>query len=118
MAVTKPEFIQEAETAWDTTTPKETPSITVQKGDVVVAFADCEEVTEEKANLSTPTGGGLVWTLKRRNLKNQFNETAIWTATATEAKTFKVTFARGATSRRFGGNVLVFRKASGIGASA
>jgi hypothetical protein len=117
VAVTKHEFIGEAETAWDTTTPKETPSITVQKGDVVVAFADCEEVTEGKANLSNPTGGGLVWTLKRRNLVNQFNETAVWTATATEAKTFKVTFARGATSRRFGGNVLVYRKSAGVGAS-
>jgi hypothetical protein len=118
VAVTKPEFITEAETAWDTTTPKETPSITVQAGDVLIAFADCEEVSGGTANLSTPSGGGLTWSLVQRVLVNSYNETAIWSATATEAKTFKVTFARGATSRRFGGNVLVFRKSGGVGASA
>ncbi len=114
MAVTKPEFIQEAETAYNQTTPKETASFSVKKGDRLLAVMSCEEVSGGAGQL-TISGGGFTWTLLARVTVNEYTEVGLWTTEATEDKTFKCTIARGATARSFGGNVLTFRKASGVG---
>lgn len=101
-----------------TTTPKETEAeLTVKVGDVLVAYAECEESTGT-ANLNTPTGLGLTWTLQQRVLVKEYEEIAIWTAKATEEKKGKLSFSRGAAVDKFGGGVLQFRGSAGIGHSA
>jgi hypothetical protein len=109
-----PTFIGEYETAWNSSaSPKTTPSITVQSGDVLVAYSAHENATGIR--ILNVSGGGLIWTLQKSLITNAYAETDIWTATATQNNTFTAQFT--GSNGYFGGNVLVFRNSSGIGAS-
>lgn len=113
-----PPFVQEAETAWNTaTTPKTTASINVTSGNVLAVVGASEKDT---VTISTPTntGTGQTFSLLQSVVVSAFCWAGGWSATcsATEAETFS--FARGATSGWFGGNVLEFSGSNGVGASS
>lgn len=111
---TPPTFISETETAWNSTTsPKTTASISVNNGDVLVAFS----VVEDHAASVSIAGGSLTWTLQQEVNITNFTRVFIWTTTATSTTSFTVSFTRTATARFFGGNVFVFRGSDGVGAS-
>lgn len=116
-----PTFIQEAETAWNsTTTPKTTASFAVQTGDVLVAIGVIADSNGVDDNL-TVSGGGLVWTVPTngRVKVSSYTGAVIYTATATSATSITVSFASaGSPSAWFGGNVLTFRGSTGVGQSA
>lgn len=111
---TAPTFISETETAWNSTTsPKTTASISVQTGDVLVAYS----VVEDHASQISIAGGSLTWTLQQEVNVTNFTRVFVWTTTATSTTSFTVDFTRGASARFYGGNVLVWRGSDGVGAS-
>lgn len=111
---TPPTFQAEYETAWNTTTtPKTTASVSVQTGDVLVAYS----IVEDHSSAPSVSGGSLTWTLAQEVNVTNFTRVALWTTTATSTTSFTVSFARTATAKNFGGNVLVFRGSDGVGAS-
>jgi plastocyanin len=110
-----PTFINEYETSWNSaTTPKTTASFSVQAGDVLVASA----MTEDAPITASISGGSLTWTQQQVVNVNGYGWLSIWTATVDINKTMTVTFTRGGRVGDYGGNVLQFRNARGIGASA
>jgi hypothetical protein len=113
-----PVFIQEAETAWATSTsPKVTASFDVVAGDVLVALG---LATDADASISTPVGGSLTWTLQQELNSAFFSHVYLWTAVVDSNKSMTVTFTKtGDVGEQFGGSVLTFRGgAGGVGASA
>lgn len=122
-AATPPTYIQEAETAWTTTTsPKSTASFSVQAGDVLVAYTMAEHASSTNINISDNTGGALTWTARVLENGGTSNRSYVrmWTTTVDTNRTMTVTFTRtaGSPAPRFGGNVLTFRGSSGIGATS
>lgn len=114
--LTPPTFIQESETAWNSTTsPKTTASMTVQTGDVLVAYS----IVEDHAATVSITNSGTAQTWTQQQLINvtDYTKIYIWTAIASANTSFTVSFTRSATARFFGGNVLTFRSSGGVGAS-
>lgn len=116
---TAPTFIQEAEIAWNTAANAVpslvTASFSVQTGDVLVAVG----ATSDQSVTLTVSGGSLTWT--QQQVVNVASNcwVAVWTAIATSSTSFAVTFTRSASADVFyGGNVLIFRGSSGVGASA
>lgn len=113
-----PTFIQEAETAWNTTTtPKTTGSFSIEASDVLVAFA----ITPDNlAQVSTPTNSGaaLTWTLQQQVAVTSYTHTSVWTAIGDSSRSITVSFTRTGTNLVFGGNVLTFRGSDGVGASS
>jgi hypothetical protein len=111
----EPTFVQEAETVWNTTTPKSTASFSVLAGDVLIAWGMIEN---HFPSLSI-AGGSLTWTQQQLVDVVDYCLTSIWTAIVDSDKSMTVTFTRsgGAGSELFGGNVLTFRDSDGIGAS-
>jgi hypothetical protein len=111
--VTPPTFVNEAETSWTTTTSSKSVSLSVQAGDVLVAYG----MSEDSAN-TLSISGNQSWTLRQSVVISGYANTYVWTATAASAGTASVTFNRTASSGQYGGDVLQFRGSSGIGASA
>lgn len=116
-----PTFIQEAETAWNSTTsPKNAGPFSVQTGDVLVAVGVIADSNGVNDNL-TVSGGSLTWTVPTngRVKVNAYCGVVIYTATATSSTSITVAFASAASpSAWFGGNVLTFRGSAGVSASA
>lgn len=113
--ITPPTFVSETETAWNTTTsPKTTASISVNTGDIIVAYGMCEN----HQSALTISGGSLTWTQQQVILVTNFCWASIWTTTATSTTSFTVSFTRTGSAIDFGGDVLVFRNSAGIGASS
>lgn len=115
MAVTKPEFIQEAETAWNTTTsPKSAGPASVQVGDVLVQVGGAEgQLT------SIIPSGGPEWTSRQVVSAASRSFASAYTGIVGKAESLTVTLTReGSSSIHWGGNVLTFRKSEGVGASA
>lgn len=115
-----PTFIQEAETAWNSSTsPKTTASFSVEDGDILVCFAIVEG---NGMTFSTPTNTGtaFTWTLQQEVSVSDYTRVAIWTApvTATQSNTVSVARGSGDVGNFYGVNVLTFRASDGIGASA
>ncbi len=113
---TPPSYIQEAETAWNTTTsPKTTTSFNVLAGDVLIAYAIKE--SDNNANTAV-SGGSLTWYLVgvADTDSGNYTEVRVWAAVVDSNKSMTVTFTN-ASGSKFGGNVLTFRGSSGAGAS-
>ena len=110
-----PTFVGESETAWNSNTTPQSASVTVQTGDILVAFG----AGEHSGGTFSLSGGGLTWTLQQQDDHNVTTEPliAIWTAVASSNATFNVDFAM-VGGIVFGGNVLIFRNSAGVGASA
>lgn len=112
--LTPPSFIQEAETAWNTTTsPKTTASFNVTAGDILVAVGITEN---SNTTISSISGGSLTWTQQEVISTASRCWIAVWTATATSTTSITVTFTRNANVNEFGGNVFTFRSSGGVGA--
>lgn len=112
-----PTLVTEVETAWNSaTSPKTTASISVQVGDVLVAYAAQENTS---GTISTPTNSGtaLTWTLRQSVDVADFCEVRVWTATATAAESITVSFGSSG-GVWFGGAVQVWRDSDGVGASS
>lgn len=105
-------FIQERETAYFTTTPKTTASFDVQSGDTLVAYAF--DGNSSGAQTLSVSGGGLTWTLRAQVIVSSRCGLGLWTAPATSTTSMTVAFANTG-GDEFGGNVLTFRGANGIG---
>ena len=116
-----PSFIQEAETAWNSTTsPKTTASFNVVAGDILVAFAAVENGLEGSVALTHTGGAGMPFTAKQTLVPTPAGNWAwlwLWTSVVDSNKSMTVTFTR-AGSNWFGGNVLTFRGSDGVGATS
>jgi len=121
--VNPPSYIQESETAWNTTTtPKDTASFNVLTGDILVAFAVMAD--ENGAVLGAPVGlnesaGAVTFAQQQLSAPASNCPVGIWTATVDVDKSMQVRFSRsGANPKNFGGNVLTWRDSEGIGATS
>lgn len=113
--ITPPTFIQEAETAWNTTTsPKTTASFNVVNGDILVAYS---VVPDHSSDITISSSPSLTWTLQQSIDITDYTTVYVWTTTATSTTSMTVSFTR-TTSIIFGGNALTFRNSGGVGASA
>jgi hypothetical protein len=117
-------FIQENETAWNTTTsPKTTSSFSVNSGDVLVAFC-VKEGYDASLSPNSPTisntGTSFTWTLQQEVKVGSYAHVLVWTATASTSQSMTVSFTltQGGYATYYGGNVLQFRNSSGVGATA
>jgi hypothetical protein len=112
-----PTFIQEAETAWDTTTtPKTTGSVTCNAADTLVAFS----IADFSGDVPTITNSGaaLTWSLQQdAGVTGSFCRVRMWTATMDSTRALTFTFALTG-GGQFGGSVLTFRDSTGVGASS
>jgi hypothetical protein len=117
-----PTFVQEAETIWNmTTSPKTTSSFNVNAGDILVAYLISE--SWDSTNLQTyaiSDSVSLTWTQKTTVQVSNYCWISIWTATVASTGSMTVSFSQtgGATTTKFGGNVLTFRGSSGVGTGA
>jgi hypothetical protein len=116
-----PSFIQESpDTAWDTTTtPKTTSSFSVQNGDILVAYAACEDSTNCGAITitdNTSTSGN--WVNRQTVSAASYTEAYLWTKVVTATESMTVTLTRAPNASIFGGDVLTFRGSDGVGATA
>jgi hypothetical protein len=108
--------VQEAETTDWTTAPatKATPSFDVKAGDILVAYGGQENGAFGAMTIS---GGSLTWTKNQEyTADGGYCGAAIWTAVVDADKTMSVTFGSNTTTH-YGGNVLTFRRSSGVGSS-
>lgn len=110
-------FVSVTETVYNTTTsPKTTASISVNSGDILVAYANNGDNSEGDISIS---GGGLTWTQQQHVLVSNFPEVWLWTTTATSTTSITVSFTQAATASNYGGSVLVFRNSvGGVGATS
>lgn len=110
-----PTFVTKYETVYsDATTPK-TASVTVGAGDTLVILGYVES---DGDTLSTPTGGGLTYTLQQAVGVSQYTRVYVWTAPSVSGQTFTLSIAKvGATGLFFGFCAYRFSGSSGIGAS-
>lgn len=110
-----PQFIQEAETAWNTgTDQKTTASFDVQAGDVLVAYSMAENCCVDTVSIS---GGSLSWTNEETIQEVSYTQLYLWTTTVDTDKSMAVTFDRAGSTYQFGGNVLTFRGSDGAGSA-
>jgi chitodextrinase len=117
VAPPSPTFISEYETAWNTSTsPKTTTNFSVQSGDTLVAYAVNES---SSTTIATPPIGTLTgtWTLRQTISASNFTYLRLWTMNVSSNQTnVNVSFTND--GGNFGGDVLHFRNASGIGVTA
>jgi hypothetical protein len=113
---TPPTFVAEYESSWAVTTTPKTVSVTVAVGDVLVIVGAIAEA--QSTALSTPTGGGLTYTLRQSHTTIGFCGVYLWTATAASAQTFTMSVAESGTSDVWGFTVLRFSGSDGVAASA
>lgn len=116
-----PTFVQEAETAWNsTTTPKTTASFDVQEGDVLVAFGIIEGFHAASGSQTLNiSGGSLSWTRQEEIAAVNYSYATIWTTTVDSNKSMTVSISMsGSGGLYFGGNVFTFRDSDGIGDTA
>jgi len=116
-----PSFIQEAETAWNSSTsPKTTASFNVVAGDILAAFGVVDDSGNPANWAGTFSGGSLTWTNREIVSVSDYCHLQIATATVDADKSMTVSFTRtaGSSTAWFGANVLTFRGSDGVGASA
>lgn len=105
-----PTFVSVTETAWNTsTTPKDTASIAVQNGDLIVAIGIVE--TNYATTISTQSGSTSAWATTAIN-QPDYTFAIVGRATATATGNIVVRFTA---PTRHGGAVWVFRNSDGFG---
>jgi hypothetical protein len=110
-----PVLVAEYETAWNVTGASKTASPTVANGDVLVIFA---VTADDATDLSTPTGGGLVYTLQQSITAVDFCQVYVWTAPSASGQSFTLTVNRTVGTDIWGFNCLRFSGTDGVGASS
>lgn len=101
-------------------TPRDTASIAVETGDVLVSVTVIEGQASAGLEKTGTAGGGLTWTEQQYVNVQDYTVVQLTTTTATSNTSFVVTFSRPTVSNNtlwWGGGVYVFRNSSGIGAS-
>lgn len=101
------------------TTPRDTASISVNSGDILIAVTCIEGQASAGLEKVGVAGGGLTWLEEQYVNAANYTVVQIFSTTATSTTSFVVTFSRPTFSNLalwFGGGVLVFRSAA-IGAS-
>jgi hypothetical protein len=111
-----PAFIQEAETAFNSTTsPKTTGSFNVQANDILVAFS----MAQDYGNNISVSGGSLTWTNRQTIRIAGYCQMLIATALVDVDKSMTVSFTKNASDTYwFGGNCLTFRGSGGYDTSS
>jgi hypothetical protein len=112
---TPPTFVAEYETAFNSNTTPKTASVTVAAGDYLVVVGMSEDAAY---TLSTPTGGGLTYTLQQSVVVTDYCTAYIWTAPAPTSQSFTLSVSMSGSSGWWGANCLRFSGATGIGASS
>lgn len=115
---TPPTFVAEYESTWTNSNfnVAKTADVTVSAGDVLVIFG----VTEDNQwLLSTPTGGGLTYTLVQQVSAANYTNVYAWTAVSAGAQTFtlSITPNEASGSGLWGFNALQWSGSTGFGAS-
>lgn len=114
--MTAPAFILEAETAYNTTTPKTTAAFNVLQGDVLVAYV---LVNDNSPVTISNSGAALNWTLVQSVAIAAFAWIGVWVVVSSQSRAaLTVTFTRTAGLETFGGDVLLVRGSAGVGASS
>jgi hypothetical protein len=114
--MTAPAFILEAETTYDTTTPKTTAAFNVLQGDVLIVYAGAQDSPNTLA--ISNNGVALSWVLLQSVVATNFTWLGMWGVVSTQSRSgLTVTITRTAGTGLFGGDLLLFRGSSGIGAS-
>lgn len=105
-----PSFVTHTATAFNNATTPKTASVAVNAGDLLVAMMVSADFSTTGA---TPTNNGaaLTWTQRQVNSTSGNVWNAMWTAVADTARTIIVTFALGAGTTNWGGDVQVWRTA-------
>lgn len=111
-----PAFVAEYGDTWNSATSPKSASVTVANGDALVVIAIVED---ESRSLSTPTGGGLTYTLQEEVNVNNFTHVYVWTALSSSGQTFTldVAHASGDNTMWYGMIVLRFSSVTSIGAA-
>lgn len=111
-----PSYPAYTNTAWNTTSPKTSNSVSVQTGDIIVVVAAGKD---ETANFTTPTNSGtaLTWTLIDSQDTNPYPEVRAWQATASATESITVSVTSGG-SVVWGVCVLVVRGSDGASKTA
>jgi hypothetical protein len=112
---TPPTFVAEYETAFNSNTTPKTASVTVAAGDYLVVVGMSEDAAY---TLSTPTGGGLTYTLQQSVVVTDYCTAYIWTAPAPTSQSFTLSVSMSGSSGWWGANCLRFSGSTGIGASS
>jgi hypothetical protein len=117
-----PVFIQDADTDWTASyspmTPQDTSTFDALNGDVLVA-AGVNSNNDGTTGLSvTNNGTALTWTLRQCVTVAGYARVSLWTTILTTDRPGLIaTFTPAGNDLPFGGNVMTFRYASGVGAS-
>lgn len=109
-----PTFVAEYESTWNTGAQPRTTSVTVAAGDTIVVGV----IGESQMALSTPTGGGLTYTLEESVSVSAYTVLSVWTAPCVSSQTFTISCGTDSGTSWFGFNVLRFSGVSAVGASA
>jgi fibronectin-binding autotransporter adhesin len=112
---TPPTFVAEYETAFNSNGTPKTTSVTVAAGDYLVVVGMSEDAAY---TLSTPTGGGLTYTLQQSVVVTDYCTAYIWTAPAPTSQSFTLSVSMSGSSGWWGANCLRFSGGTGIGASS
>jgi hypothetical protein len=114
--VAAPTFVSEYESFWNSNSqPKDISGVTVNNGDVLVIFGITEEAGS--TTLTTPTGGGLTYTLQQSIVVSNYTAVYAWTAVASSSQTYTLSVG-GSTTGWWGYNCLRFSGSAGVGASS
>ena len=113
-----PTFIQEAETAWtSTSSTRVTGTFTVVQDDILVAMWACEN--NGKSVSISNSGTAFTWTSQQEVSVTDYCRVRVYTAPASVGQSMTVTFTTtGGLNEAHGGNVFTFRDASAVGASS
>lgn len=109
-----PTLASSGQSAWNTTGTSKTASVTLGAGDVLVVKASVENTN---VTLSTPTGGGLTWTLRQAYTTANYSPIYVWTASSSSAQTFTLSVGASGTSATWGFAWEVWSGSGGVGAS-
>jgi hypothetical protein len=114
-----PTFVSHTATVFNTsTTPKTTASISVNNGDVLIAYGCIEGQSSSTSDSINVSGGSLTWTKNQWVKVGSTTYVLVASATATSTTSITVTLTHvGNTTTWYGGGVYVFRDSNGIGAS-
>jgi hypothetical protein len=110
------QFILEAETAYVVTTPQVTAAFNVLQGDALVVYGVAADSATTIA--ISNNGAALVWTTTQAVLAGSFCPIYIWTTVSSASRAGLTVTLTAVGGNAFGGDLLLFRNSSGIGASS
>jgi hypothetical protein len=111
-----PTFVAEYGDTWNSATSPKSASVTVANGDGLVVVAIVED---DSRSLTTPTGGGLTYTLQEEIPVTDYTHLYVWTALSASSQTFtlEVAHASGDNTMWYGFIALRFSSVSSVGAA-